>query len=958
MNPAPDRSTLRGGPAVLLAFLLLAAGLALGGEALIRTGRAPWGGIAAQLVASMLLAWGAWPRPGEPAVASDGRRKSPARLFAFAAALAGAIASIVWCLRLYAGGRDVAAETPWIAAIVLVTAAGFLGSDVTAFPPRWDATPPLGSRTRRGLFAIAVVLILCLAAATRLFTLDRIPLGINADEGDQAAVSLSILRGHDTTPLFGVGWYHISMVYFRLLAAVMGVAGATVAGARTFGALAGIVTVGLVLFIGVRHFGRRAGLLAGLLAASLGPALQFSRETTCAGPTATLWAASALLFLEAARGGRAWAWILSGLAGGFSLYFYPTGRLWSVFALLFVVSLLATAPRGTRIRTFTGALLGALAALVIGAPFLYRAFVNPDWFVVRARETSIFVSSNLSRLPYVSRDWSTPRLLLAQLERSLGIFNRFPDGNYFWPTGEPILPFVLSALTVTGLFAVLWRVRDPRLALLSAWFWTGFVGVIVTVETPNLHRMATAVPVLALFAALVLDEGARRLAAPLKSTGGRVAVAALVAAVSLGLAGRELVYYFGTYAKLDAWPYPRLEGAAVAREGRDAWVVSLGGQFHMVNSGWVYHLAPDSSRVGMLSPGFHLPLTLPANRDLAFLFYPGQENYRHFVEGVYPGGSLHRVPLPPEQWIFDVYRVPRDSWRAAQGALAHVPGGPPVRVSSLSQVPPETDPDAVARWTAALRVPRHDNYAFQLGPGSARLEIDGREILSIAEGDGVREASACLARGDHFVELTNAHRAGRTPVRLSWGASANEGEKQGFGPINSAILRPLAEPPGGLFGVVTFRGGRRQERLDGALATWNLSDEFQFGGEPYGVEWRGSLVARAAGTYEMGLLASGKAELKIDGKAIVKSAGAHDRPVVSSVALTAGEHAVELSFAESVEPARLEWTWTPPGGTTSLVPQSALRPPRGAGVSAPCKPGEFGPPDRLRLSDHPLSLRW
>ncbi len=942
--------------APLRTLALLALGFAFAGEELIRTGRAPWAGIGAQLLASGLFAWGAWPRPAPLGNAPTARRRGTGALLAFAAVSLGAIASIVWCLRLYAHGRDVAAEGPWIAAILLMAAAGFLGGELTAIAPRWDAAPPLESRTRRGLFALAVVLILCLAAATRLPALDRIPFGINADEGDRAAVSLSILRSHDVTPLFGVGWYHISIVYFRLLAAVMRVAGATVAGARTFGALCGIATVGLVLALGVKHFGRRAGLLAGLLVASFGPALQFSRETTEASPTATLWTASALLFLEAARGGRAWAWILSGLAGGFSLYFYPTGRLWSVLAILFVIALLVTSPRGTRAKILSGALLAAVAALVIGAPFLYRAYVNPDWFVVRARETSIFVSSNLTRLAYVHRDWSTPRLLLAQLERSIGIFNRFPDGNYFWPTGKPILPPALAALTITGLFASLWRVRDPRHALLSAWFWAGFVGVIVTVETPNLQRMATAVPVLAIFAALVLDEVVRRFAAPLQDRRGRAAVIALVSAAALALAARELVFYFGDYAKRDAWPYPRIEGGTVAQEGRDAWVVSLGNQFHMVNSGWVYHLAPDSHRAGILSPGFHLPLTIPANRDLAFLFYPGQDVYRHFVEGIYPGGSTRRVSTPPDQWIFDVYRVPLSTWRATQGALVHLPEGP-VHVLSLGDPAPAPRSSSGGRWTAAMRVPRFANTAFRLGPGPARLTIDGREVLSVAAGEPVKEVSLCLARGDHFVELDTAGE-GRPPARLLWAPYLAPGAEPAFQTIPPAILRPLAEPPGGLFGVVTFPGGRRLERLDGTLATWNLCEEFQFGGEPFEAVWRGSLVPAVPGTYKLGLLAYGTAELKIDGRTILKSEGAHDEPIVADLELSRGEHAVELTFRQTVEPARLEWSWTEPGGQTTIVPPSALRPPRGAGVSPPRKPEDFGPPGRPPLVDHAVFLRW
>jgi hypothetical protein len=469
--------------------------------------------------------------------------------------------------------------------------------------------------------------------------------------------------------------------------------------------------------------------------------------------------------------------------------------------------------------------------------------------------------------------------------------------------------------------------------------------------------MATAVPVLAIFAALVLDEGARRFLSPAPGRAGRAAVAGLVATAALAVSARELFFYFGEYAKLDAWPYPRIEGGAVAREGRDAWVLSLGNEFHMVNSGWVYHLAPDSCRAGVLSPGFHLPLTMPANRDLAFLFYPGQEAYRRLTEAIYPGGSLRRVPFPPDQWVFDVYRVPRSSWQATQGALAHLSDGSSVRVFHLGDPAPERPPGSTVRWTAAMRVPRFGNSAFRLGPGPARLAIDGREVLSVAPGQQAKEASVCLARGDHFVELDAQGGQGPRP-RLLFTPSGDAGQEPVFEAIPTARLRPLSDLPGGLFGVVTFRGGRRQERMDGTLATWNLCEEFEFGGEPFEAVWKGSLVAPASGTYGLGLLASGTAELKLDGRSLLRSEGAHDKPVESSVVLRAGEHAAELSFRQSVEPARLEWTWKPPGGETSIVPPSALRPPRGAGVSPPCKPADFGPPDRPRLADHPVLLRW
>jgi hypothetical protein len=112
-------------------------------------------------------------------------------------------------------------------------------------------------------------------------------------------VSIQIVRGQNSSSVFCVGWYHLSMVCFMLLALVMRLFGLTFAGARVLGAICGLLTAGILTWIGVRHFGWRAGLLTGVVFSTLGVALQFSRETSEAAPTATLWT------LQAARSGKA-----------------------------------------------------------------------------------------------------------------------------------------------------------------------------------------------------------------------------------------------------------------------------------------------------------------------------------------------------------------------------------------------------------------------------------------------------------------------------------------------------------------------------------------------------------------------------------------------------------------------------------------------------------------------------
>ncbi|HQR45941.1 MAG TPA: glycosyltransferase family 39 protein, partial [Thermoanaerobaculia bacterium] len=531
--PAPPPSGIR--RALPAAFALVSLLLAGGGEAVIRSGNASGLGLALYLAAITLFAWKAWP----PLAAAAAAPAPPAtrRSLRLALLLGGVLGAALLTgveLKLLGRGDLKGAETPWAAALLLLLLAAAASGPVTAFAPRWEL-PPLTGRLRKGLFAAAVVGILALAAATRLPALDRIPYGINADEGDQALVAIQLLRGTREENLFGVGWYHIGMMYFRSLAAVMQYSGISVGGARVFGALCGIATVAIVLVLGIRNFGRRAGLLAGTLAATIGPALQFSRETTCAGPTITLWTAAAAFFLEAARTGRAWAWALACATGGVSIYFYPTGRLWGVVGALFTLGFVARGPRGRRGRLVAGTALAAAAAFVVMTPFLQMVAVNPDLLVVRARETSIFVKRNPLRLGYYDPSWSTAKLVAVQLERSVGILNRYPDGNFFWPTRKPILPPALAALTLLGLGASLLKVRDVRFLLLSAWFWVGFVGVVVTVETPNLHRMATAVPVLALFAGLVLDDVARR--AGDLAAGSSPRLRRRVAGAAAGLAG-------------------------------------------------------------------------------------------------------------------------------------------------------------------------------------------------------------------------------------------------------------------------------------------------------------------------------------------------------------------------------------------------------------------------------------
>lgn len=832
----------------------------------------------------------------------------------------------------------------WIASLIVLMMTGIALHRGEGWPARWGADVfPHDQRARYVLIG-GLVVLMALAAAARLLWLDKVPLGINADEGDRAAVSISIIRGTNPRSIFDSGWYYISMMYFTLLAQFFNISGIGFVQARIFTALFGIASVATITWLGIRHFGLRVGLLTGFLLSLLGIALQFARETSEAGITALFWAMSLLLFLEAARRGKTWAWIGAGLAGGYSIYFYPTGRLWALAAALYCLYLIVHGLGGRRRAIIRGAILAALASFLVSAPFFANVANKPGEFALRFEQTSAFVNNNATRLAYYKPSMTTEQLLLEQVVHSVGVFNQFPDGGGFWPTRLPLMPAALALLTLLGIGWCSLRWRDPRIAALTIWFWVSLLGVITTVETPNVQRLATAISIITFFPVLVFDNLARRVeqlmpfAHDTERRGQRllrwapaVAAALLVAAFMWN----EGAFYFVDYASMERWAYPNAEGNAVNSQGTNSLVLTLGTSFHMINQGWIRLLAPDVSRAGIQSPGMNLPLTMPADRDLAFMLYPKQSYYLPYLNLLYPGGSTIPYIHPTEGRMFTFYRVSQQQWADAQGAMVEPPQGEPTRVRTLSEAPNGWNAyPSNMRWTAGLHVPRYWNYMFQVGPGPARLIIDQVEVLSVPAGTPVLSATVALAHGDHFVELEGSLTTAGQPALLQWAQllSDNPMRTTPWQTVPTENLIATQNRGVGLFGLVQMPGRPAQHRLDRTLATCCLREEVLAEGRPYTVTWTGNITAPVSGQYGMSLFAQGEATLRIDGQTIIRTDSPSDTPITGTLNMSAGAHPVQLVYQVSNSPGGLEWAWTPPGGTTSIIPFTMLSPPPRAGI--------------------------
>jgi hypothetical protein len=930
------------------------------------------------LTAALLLAWtsapGLAPRWAAPAADAAGarpghgqRRRGGWLAGWLSAALALAIVNVA---RLRQDIGDALGPGLWLASMLLVVVAV-----APSLLPDAPSTPHGGDR-RRPLRWLLLAAIVAIAVAARAVALDGVPMNLQADEGDRAATALAVLDGVAPRSWFDSGWYYINMVYFRLLAATFSVLGVGVAQGRALNAVAGSVLVLAVAWIGCRHFSWRLGLIAVALAATGAYALQFSRTIMESGILATLWGVSVAGLLEGWLRGRAWPFALAGLCGGLSLYTYPSARLWAVGAALTLAALWWRG-RGHRWAITRGAVICGIAALIAALPFLAHLEQHPHEAAFRYQETTVLSAENQTRLDYTRPEMPLPELMTIQLERSLGMFDRYSDGSAFLPTERPLFPGPLAALTLVGAFYALARgPRDPRLAVLSVWFWLGLSGVILTVETPAAQRAAGLLATLPLLAAIVLDEAAARLplvaraiagaratrsAAALDAAAGRAAGAT---AAGLGLvvalvAAWQAHSYFGVYGRMtEPWAHATNEGRQVAALGALGPVYSIEIAEHMVNAGWVRFLARGTRTSPIPNPGRQLPIlpdddpsldqpepgavihTPRAGEGMSFLLYgANQTPYLDLLRALYDGGAS---PPPMDERV--AYQLPAAAVDRSRGVTLLANGIVLGQVATFGELPAGMPSPGRLEWRAGVRFGRSGRHRIEIvAPRAATLSLDGVNALE-TEGGAPARRDIMLARGLHFVSLVAEVQTAGDAIALRRSplleTAASDAPLRAFRPEET--YSPM-EAPWGLLARAIPEGEdgaspQADAFLDATLAAAFLDRAGPLP-DPGQIVWRGTLLAPRSGTYRMAFGADAPITLELDGQPIeIQQESAETWAQLrqgTPVELTAGAHQVRVTMA--IPPAGrtlIRWIWALPAAdgqldadaAWSIVPPMRLRP--------------------------------
>ena len=670
--PAPCAPRVWAGAIVYLITLL-------GTWLLANESARPWAVLL--LVASAMLAVVLWRRQNWisafPSDATARTRVNRSRLFYLFGVTVAMLLVLAADLRYAAAPSETfgLAGILWIAGIALLLCSAFFGSHslwgVSSAPrlPRWPTW-------EMALLAVLFVL----ALLSRVWNLRNFPDNIYPDEIMTGTVATQSYLSPTTPPsVFSTLWSGIDLpaLWFWFVAVFLKLGGTSLAMLRLPGALFGAATV-ISLYALLRGtWGRYAAIAGSTIMAFSVSNVHYSRLALNNIVTQFFWATCFVFLSRALRSRRPSDWALAGLSAGLSEYFYYGTRLLPFILAMFIVFLLAV--HWKHARQYAGGFLLLAGSYFVGfGPLLLHFIRNPNLYLGRGASLLIWSPHIPISFADFHRAWKTIWPVLS--ENLLGISTHTSQDIIFY--GPLLLP-AESALLVLGVALLLWHWRRPAAFLTLA----SGLGVLLVGGTlvaypnsvpPLINHWTPAFP--AFYVALAVPVGAWTTAGQSELEPRLRWILPVTVAIALLVLGWcNLHFYFHRYyadpENLRSKAYRSAQRNYEVQTVQSRYSASLGPDYKVFTVGqssWPYdpvttrYLVSEQKWTLLTNPATELASITRDDKGVAFLFFPGNEQYQQTTHELFPGGKDGEVTSRRGKHLFYTYVLTPPEAQATQ----------------------------------------------------------------------------------------------------------------------------------------------------------------------------------------------------------------------------------------------------------------------------------------------------
>lgn len=831
---------------------------------------------------------------------------------------------------------------PWLISLGLVLAGAHLmgmsmvqGKQKPQQPAQ--ALPKPDFSLPRWVEVTGFILIAALAVFLRVYRLDVFPPGIYVDETNSGLDALYILEGNGVSP-FATGWYETPNGYIYFMAGMFRLFGANWYTLKAISILPAVLTVLAVYPLGRMMFGSLAGLAAMMFTAVSRWHLSMSRFGWNETAVPLFQILATYFLLRGLRERRPRDFAIGGMISGLMLYVYLSSRLALATIGLFLIYWILADPEGPRKslrRNLPGILLFSFALLIAVAPLAVTYITNPFVFSNRVSEISI--------LGDIKEAGSLEPLLL-NIQDHLRFFHQVGDhqGKHNLPD-EPEADPVTGALFAIGLVYAALRLRDRRRGLLWLWLLLGMAGGVLSSnhESPQSYRTLTALPAVTLLAGDVLsrmlrasrrvfprgtiDRSKNRARTAVKTAG--IVLFALCLAAAAVWESSVFINRQMTSPRVRAWfnPVEFAVGNEVVDALKAGQTIYLSPNFYNYSPMrfLVYgYMKPatgintlDDHPYRLVRPEVTLPIT-DLSQDAVFLLDMWYQPVMEYFHIFYPNAQIDTVQPEGYDPLYLRVTVPLSDLAARQGLfyIATLTDGREVKGDSKGlTMPAEVKGQTVVEWHGSLRIERSGVYNF-FGTDEIQLSLD----------DQPWSGSRFLCSGLHPVAVRwNAANSSELP-QLRW--AIDEESATAIPDQNWFRMDPIDQ---GLTGYY-YRGADWEGEPVCSRPTpfFMLSwlDEDPIPGA-FSAVFKGILRVPETGEYRLVINADDGARLTLDGVVVGESmTPEHNNDIDVKVALSSGDHPIQIDYYQLGGGSTLTFKWQPPGQPLSLVPMDALYP--------------------------------